>query len=185
MKVGYARVSTDDQSIALQLDALKRAGCECIFEDEGISGLAVSRPALNRALCTLQRGDTLVTWKLDRLGRSLAHLISLISDLERRGIAFHSLSEAIDTSTAGGKLIFHVMGALAEFERALISERTKAGIAAARGRGTVVGRPPKLSADDVRAAYALFASGQNPLNELADRYEVSTMTLSRAFCRLS
>lgn len=185
MKVGYARVSTDDQSIALQLDALKRAGCECIFEDEGISGLAVSRPALNRALCTLQRGDTLVTWKLDRLGRSLAHLISLISDLERRGIAFHSLSEAIDTSTAGGRLIFHVMGALAEFERTLISERTKAGIAAARVRGTVVGRPPKLSADEVRAAYALFASGRNRLDELADRYEVSTMTLSRAFCRLS
>lgn len=184
MKVGYARVSTDDQNLALQLDALRHAGCELIFEDAGISGLVERRPALERAVAALQPGDTLVTWKLDRLGRSLAHLISLVASLERREVAFQSLSEAIDTQTAGGRLLFHVMGALAEFERSLISERTRAGIAAARCRGRKIGRPPKLSADEVRMAYDLFALGGCGLNELAERYAVSPLTLSRAFCRL-
>lgn len=184
MKVGYARVSTDEQNLSLQLDALKRAGCVLVFEDAGISGLVMRRPALERALRALRPGDTLVTWKLDRLGRSLAHLLSLIAELEQRHVDLHSLSEAFDTSTAGGRLIFHVMGALAEFERALISERTRAGIAAAKSRGKLIGRPPKLSADDVEAAHALFAGGLHGLDELAEGLSVSPLTLSRAFNRL-
>jgi len=185
MKVGYARVSTDDQSLALQLDALKLAGCDLFFEDHGISGSSTSRPALNRVLSVLKPGDTLVTWKLDRLGRSLAHLIALTSELEQRGVSFVSLSEAIDTRTASGRLLFHVMGALAEFERSLIAERTRAGIAAARGRGRSIGRPPKLSLDQVKAAFAQLASGQTRLKDLADHFNVSPLTLSSAFCRIS
>src|SRR5215475_4282747 len=117
MRIGYARVSTTDQSTALQLDALKHAGCDEIFSDEGVSGAVARRPALDRALKRLQTGDALIVWKLDRLGRSLSHLIALTTDLARRQIGFCSLSEAIDTTTAQGRLIFHVMGALAEFER--------------------------------------------------------------------
>jgi DNA invertase Pin-like site-specific DNA recombinase len=143
MLIGYARVSTDEQSVDLQIDALERAGCGRIYRDSGFSGVLRSRPALDEALACLKPGDTLVTWRLDRLGRSLAHLISLVSDLEKRGIAFKSLSEANYTSTASGRLQFHMMGALAEFERALISERTKAGMAAARSRGVQFGRPTK------------------------------------------
>jgi DNA invertase Pin-like site-specific DNA recombinase len=185
MKVGYARVSTDDQSLALQLDALKLAGCDRIFEDQGISGSSTSRPALNRLLGALEFGDTLVTWKLDRLGRSLAHLIALTSELEQRGVAFVSISEAIDTRTASGRLLFHVMGALAEFERSLIAERTRAGIAAARERGRSIGRPPKLSLGQVKAALEQLANGGARLKDLADRLKVSPLTLSRALCRLS
>lgn len=140
---GYARVSTDEQNPALQFDALKRAGCGRIFT-EYASGARTNRPALEEVLRLLRSGDTLVTWKLDRLGRSLSHLISLVAELDSRGVAFRSLSEAIDTGTASGRLLFHVMGALAEFERALISERTRAGMAAARARGVVLGRPTKL-----------------------------------------
>lgn len=140
--IGYARVSTDEQNPALQFDALTGAGCHRIFSDNA-SGAIVCRPALEDALAALKPGDTLVTWKLDRLGRSLSHLIGLVSLLEGRGVAFRSLSEAIDTTTASGRLLFHVMGALAEFERALISERTRAGMAAARARGSLIGRPPK------------------------------------------
>lgn len=141
--IGYARVSTDEQNPALQFDALTRAGCKTIFT-ESASGAAVSRPALEKALSALRPGDTLVTWKLDRLGRSLSHLIGIVTLLECRGVAFRSLSESIDTETASGRLLFHVMGALAEFERALISERTRAGMAAARARGRNIGRPRKL-----------------------------------------
>ncbi len=143
MLIGYARVSTDEQSVDLQIDALERVGCERIFRDSGFSGVLRSRPALDDALSHAQAGDTVVVWRLDRLGRSLSHLILLVGDLENRGIAFRSLSEAIDTSTASGRLQFHMMGALAEFERALISERTKAGMAAARTRGVQLGRPNK------------------------------------------
>jgi DNA invertase Pin-like site-specific DNA recombinase len=135
-------VSTDDQSPALQIDALRQAGCDTIFE-EHISGAAKSRPALGRALKRLRPGDTLVIWKLDRLGRSLPHLLDVVAGLDRRKIGFRSLSEAIDTTTAGGRLLFHVMGALAEFERSLIAERTKAGMAAAKARGKHIGRPKR------------------------------------------
>jgi len=144
MLIGYARVSTDDQSLDLQIDALENAGCTKIFRDAGFSGALVSRPALDMVIGCLRRGDTLVTWRLDRLGRSLSHLIALVSDLEGKGVAFKSLSDAIDTRTAGGRLQFHMLGALAEFERALISERTRAGMAAARARGSVIGRPRKV-----------------------------------------
>jgi DNA invertase Pin-like site-specific DNA recombinase len=140
MLIGYARVSTEEQTTALQYDALKRAGCEQIFA-ESASGACDHREALGQALATLRPGDCLVVWRLDRLGRSLSGLLSIVSDLDARGIGFRSLTEAINTQSASGRLLFHVMGALAEFERALISERTRAGMAAARQRGVSFGRP--------------------------------------------
>lgn len=177
--VGYARVSTDEQNADLQIDALINAGCEEIFSDDGVSGSRESRPALDQLLARLQAGDTLVAWKLDRLGRSLFHLIRLVADLEARGIAFRSLSEAIDTGSASGRLLFHVMGALAEFERALIGERTKAGLAAARQRGRILGRPRKLSPCEVQAASDLLAERRR-LVDIADQFAVSPLTLRRA-----
>lgn len=179
MMVGYARVSTDEQSIDLQTNALTRAGCDRIFVDQGISGAQESRPALDKVLALLQSGDTLVTWKLDRLGRSLSHLIRVITGLERRGVAFRSLSEAIDTGTASGRLLFHVMGALAEFERSLISERTRAGLAAARARGSLIGRPNKLTSWQIERASALLAR-DCPVREVARRFDVSPPTIRRA-----
>jgi DNA invertase Pin-like site-specific DNA recombinase len=184
MQVGYARVSTEEQNLGLQLDALRRAGCDRIFHDEGVSGIAVSRPALNRALHSLRPGDVLVTWKLDRLGRSLAHLIDIIGRLGARDIGFRSLSETIDTTTAGGRLVFHMMGALAEFERALISERTRAGMAAAKARGAAIGRPPKLADDDVIQARLEIAEGTATMTQLAAALGVSPLTLDRALKRL-
>jgi DNA invertase Pin-like site-specific DNA recombinase len=181
MKVGYARVSTSDQNLGLQLDALQRASCDQIFREEGVSGSVVTRPALEAALVALQAGDVLVVWKLDRLGRSLAHLISIVSDLGARGIGFMSLSEAIDTNCASGRLLFHVMGALAEFERALISERTRAGIAAARDRGARIGRPTKFNWADVRAAQAAYLEERQDMPDLARKLGVSASTLRRAF----
>lgn len=185
MRIGYARVSTDDQSLDLQLDALRSAACNVIYEDHGVSGAISARPGLSQALLHLQAGDTFVTWKLDRLGRSLAHLISLTSELEGRGVSLVSLSEAIDTRSPSGRLMFHVMGALAEFERSLIGERTRAGIAAARGRGRKIGRPPKLSDGEVQRASALLGSGRARLKELARDLKVSPLTLSRALSRNS
>ena len=181
MKVGYARVSTSDQNLDLQLDALHRACCDQIFRKEGVSGVATTRPALDAALVALKSGDVLVVWKLDRLGRSLAHLITLVSGLGARGVGFMSLSEAIDTNCASGRLLFHVMGALAEFERSLISERTRAGIAAARDRGARIGRPTKFSWADIRAARAAFLAGRQDISDLAQRIGVSVSTLRRAF----
>ncbi|WBO58473.1 recombinase family protein [Acidocella sp. MX-AZ03] len=140
-KIGYARVSTDEQNLSLQIDALKAVGCEKIFSDQGISGSLASRPNLNRALRTLRPGDKLVVWRLDRLGRSLVNLIQLLDQLGEKGVRFHSLNENIDTTSSGGRLVFHMMAALAEFERTLISERTRAGMAAARAKGKHVGRP--------------------------------------------
>jgi len=178
MLIGYARVSTDEQTVDLQIDALKQAGCERIFQDSGVSGWRAQRPALDEALSLLQTGDTLVTWRLDRLGRSLSQLICLVGRLEEDGIAFRSLCEAIDTATAAGRLLFHVMGALAEFERALISERTKAGIAAARTRGAAIGRPTKLSPAQIASASALL--NRRPMHDVARTYGVSPPTLRRA-----
>jgi len=143
-KVGYARVSTEEQKVDLQLNALKQAGCEQIFMDEGVSGAKADRAGLKKALVSLQPGDTLVVWRLDRLGRSLINLVSLMSELGNRGIEFYSLMENIDTSSAGGRLVFHLMAALAEFERSLISERTKAGMEAAKLKGIHVGRPRRI-----------------------------------------
>ena len=184
MQIGYARVSTDEQNLALQLDALARAGCERIFHDQGISGIALARPALSEALAALRPGDVLVTWKLDRLGRRLSHLIEIIARLDAQDIGFASLSEAIDTTTASGRLLFHVMGALAEFERALISERTRAGMAAARARGVPIGRPPKLAIVDVVQASPELAAGTATRTKLADVLGVSPLTLDRALKRL-
>jgi Enterobacteriaceae phage serine recombinase len=181
-RIGYARVSTEDQNLALQIDALKAAGCARIFCDHGVSGVCISRPALDDALVTLRRGDTLVIWKLDRLGRSLAHLINVVDELGQRGIGFCSLSQAIDTATAGGKLMFHVWGALAEFERELISERTKAGMAAAKARGTALGRPPKLTSGQVTQARTALMAGQDAA-QLAKELDVSPLTLARAVKR--
>ena len=180
MKIGYARISTDDQSLALQVDALVAAGCEKIFRDEGVSGARMSRPALDTLLATVRSGDVVVAWRLDRLGRSLSHLIDLISVLRNRGVAFVSLCEAIDTDTASGRLLFHVMGALAEFERALISERTRAGVAAARNRGSKLGRPKRLCSRDVEAARALLTNGVATISELARQMDIPRPTLARA-----
>lgn len=144
MKLGYARISTDMQRLDLQLDALTQAGCDQIFTDHGISGASTERPGLKQTMDMLREGDTLIVWRLDRLGRSLVHLVELVSNLGRQGIEFRSLTESIDTSSSGGKLLFHMIAALAEFERSLISERTKAGMAAAKLRGKHVGRPRRI-----------------------------------------
>lgn len=140
MLIGYARVSTQDQTLDLQTDALKRAGCEKIFTDMA-SGAKSERPGLQEAMNHLRAGDMLVVWRLDRLGRSLKHLIATVTNLSDHGIGFKSLQENMDTTTSGGKLVFHIFGALAEFEREVIKERTNAGLRAARARGRFGGRP--------------------------------------------
>jgi len=154
MKIGYARVSSDDQSLNLQRDALKQAGCERLYEEKESGGKA-DRPELQRLMEALRMGDTLVVWRLDRLGRSLKHLIETVEQLEALGVGFQSVTEAIDTTTSGGKLVFHIFAALAEFERTLIRERTRAGLKAARARGRKGGRPMTLSEDKRRMAQAL------------------------------
>jgi len=179
--IGYARVSTDEQNLDLQIRALQQAGADKIFEDR-VSGTTRKRSGLNQALRQLKAGDNLMVWKLDRLGRSLPHLIEIISSLGDRRIGFMSLSEAINTTTAGGKLVFHIMGALAEFERSLISERTKAGMQAARERGATMGRPKMLGDEDLMLAREMLADGvAKP--EIAHRLKVSPSTLYRALRR--
>src|SRR3954469_23048251 len=165
MLIGYARVSTDDQNLDMQRDALEKAGCEQIYTDR-VSGTKDNRPGLTVALSHLRSGDTLVVWRLDRLGRSLRHLIDTVTTLKERGIHFRSLQEQIDTATSGGKLVFHFFGALAEFERDLIRERTQAGLEAARARGKVGGRPrvPALNTPQkVQMAKALHADKHNSI----------------------
>ena len=184
MLVGYARVSTEEQNLALQLDALALAGCQQVFQDEGVSGASRDRLALNSALAALAPGDVLVTWKLDRLGRSLAHLIEIIGRLDEEGIGFRSLSEAIDTTTASGRLLFHVMGALAEFERTLISERTRAGMAAAKARGQHLGRTRKITDEDAMWAKLTIESGTATPHEVARTLQVAPLTLRRSLQRL-
>lgn len=178
MLVGYARVSTLDQNPALQIDALNATGCEKLFV-EMASGASRDRPELKAALDYVRAGDTLVVWKLDRLARSLRQLIETVAMLEERGIGLRSLTEAIDTTTAGGRLIFHIFGALSEFERTVIRERTKAGLTAARARGRVGGRPAKLSQTDLKAAKALLADPSITVTEVATRLGVSPATLYR------
>ena len=178
MLIGYARVSTQDQDPTLQLDALNAAGCEKIFT-EHMTGANRDRPELNAALTYLREGDTLVVWKLDRLARSLKQLIETVEAMEERGIGFKSLTENIDTTTAGGLLVFHLFGALAQFERSLIQERTSAGLAAARARGRVGGRKPKLSDDDVKAARAMLRDDSITAAQVAKQFDVSVGTLYR------
>jgi len=180
MKIGYARVSTDEQNLDLQLDALNSAGCEKIYTDRGMGGATVDRDGLNQALSAMSNGDILMVWKLDRLGRSLSFLIELVENLKEQGSGFVSLSDGIDTTTAGGKLVFHIMGALAEFERSLIIERTKAGMAAARSRGRHLGRPPALNAQQIHHAKKLIARGEETPSSIAALYGVSRSTLWRA-----
>ncbi|HHR4051009.1 TPA: recombinase family protein [Salmonella enterica] len=174
-KIGYIRVSTNDQNTDLQRDALVRAKCEQIFEDK-MSGTKANRPGLKRALKRLQIGDTLVVWKLDRLGRSVKNLVGLISELHERNIHFQSLTDSIDTSTPMGRFFFHVMSALAEMERELIVERTKAGLAAARAQGRIGGRRPALSKEQAEQIARLLRQGYSR-QKLAIIYDVSRSTI--------
>ncbi|MCT4654295.1 MAG: recombinase family protein [Cohaesibacter sp.] len=176
MLVGYARVSTQDQNPEMQIDALKEVGCEKIFLEKA-SGAQRDRPALLQAISYLREGDALVVWKMDRLARSLKQLIETIEELDKNSIGFRSLTEAIDTTTPGGKLIFHIFGALAEFERSIIRERTKAGLVAARARGKIGGRPPAMKDNDIIAAKALLADPDITVKEIASRIGVSVATL--------
>jgi DNA invertase Pin-like site-specific DNA recombinase len=176
--IGYARVSTADQDPALQLDALAKAGCARVFQDQA-SGARADRSGLIAALSHVRGGDVLVVWKLDRLGRSLAHLIETVSALEARGVGFRSLTEAIDTTTPGGRLIFHVFGALGQFERDLIRERTRAGLTAAVERGRKGGRKPVVTPEKLRRARALIAQGFN-VREAAARLKVGKTVLYEA-----
>lgn len=176
--IGYARISTVDQDLALQLDALGTAGCIRVFKDTA-SGKLDRRPQLDACLDFLREGDTLVVWKLDRLGRSIRHLIDTVTALEERGIGFKSLTEGFDTTTPGGKLIFHVLGALAEFERNLIVERTKAGLAAARARGRKGGRPRVLTPDKIATARKLVDAREMTMAQIAAVVGCSTATLYR------
>ena len=174
--LGYARVSTDQQNLALQLDALAAAGCRRVFRDVG-SGSLKQRPQLEECLPFLQPCDTLVVWRLDRLGRGLKHLIELVEQLQAREIAFRSLTEDIDTTTSGGRLTFHIFGALAQFEREIIRERTRAGVAAAGERGRVGGRPPALTPDKIAAAQTMRQEMSMPA--IAKVLGVSVATLYR------
>ena len=176
MKVGYARVSTNEQDLSLQLDALKNAGCEKTCQDQ-VSGVIAERPGLQEAFHYLRKGDTLVVWRLDRLGRSLKHLIETVTDLEDRGIGFQSLQESIDTTTSSGRLVFHIFGALAEFERNLIRERTQAGLEAARARGRKGGRPKALDAKKTELLYDLSDSKKHSVKEICEVMGVSRPTL--------
>ena len=178
-KIGYARVSTLDQNLALQQYALKEAGCEKIFIEQ-MSGAVSDRPALREALDYARSGDTLIVWKLDRLARSMKQLIETIEKLRLRNIGFRSLTEAIDTTTAQGVLVFHMFSALSELERALIRERTRAGLVAAKRAGRTGGRPPKLTEDDISIARTLLANPDITVADVADRLGVSPATLYRA-----
>src|ERR1700735_348968 len=179
MRIGYARVSTEDQTLDLQKDTLKRAKCREIYEGQA-SGKYICRPQLEGCLKSLREGDTLVVWRLDRLGRNLADLVRLIAELETRRIHFESLTEKIETRSPAGKLVFHVFAALAEFERNLIRERTGAGLKAARARGRKGGRPAKLSAQEIKTIQALLKAAAIPRAEIAARFGAACSTLYSA-----
>ena len=178
MLIGYARVSTDQQDHALQLDALRQAGCERVFVEIG-SGSRADRPELAKALDIARAGDTIVCWRLDRLARSLRHLIDLSEQLQQRGIALRSVTESIDTSTPSGRFLFNVLGAVGEMEREIIIERTRAGLAAAVARGRRGGRPPALDEIKMRAARAMLASGTMSAAEVARQVGCAPSTLFR------
>ena len=178
MKMGYARVSSDDQNLDLQRDALKIAGCERVYEEKE-SGGKLDRPELLRLMEALRSGDTLVVWRLDRLGRSLKHLIETIETLEAQGVGFQSVTESIDTTTSGGKLVFHIFAALAEFERTLIRERTRAGLKAARARGRQGGRPKIMSDDKYKMAQALRDDPTQSIQTICKTLGISRTTFYR------
>lgn len=182
MKIGYARVSTDDQSTDMQIDALKEAGCEHVYI-ETISGALgkAKRPELENCLKSLREGDTLVCWRLDRLGRSLQDLVSIIDELRGQGVYFESVTEKIETETATGKLIFHIFAALSEFERSLIRERTMSGLAAARARGRKGGRPIIMDKKKLKAARAMLAT--HTYKEVAEHFGISRSGLYKSLAR--
>ena len=175
-RLGYARVSTEDQNLDLQRDALAQAGCRQLYEEKA-SGKGADRPELDHVLADLRPGDTLVVWRLDRLGRNLADLVRIVSDLRNKGVGFESLTERIDTVTATGELVFHLFASLAQFERNLIRERTRAGLASARARGRKGGRPPKLGPKEVREIRVLLRDPEVTVSSVAKRYGVSRVTL--------
>ncbi len=177
MKIGYARVSTQDQNLAAQLDALTQAECDRVYE-ETASGARSDRPVLAEVMRTLRDGDTLVVSKLDRIARSLPHLLEIMETLNQTGAGFRSLTEEINTTTPGGRLVFHVMAAISEFERDLIRERTAAGLKAAKARGRIGGRPRKMTGEKIRAAEKLLSSG-TPVRDVAEMLSVSVPTLYR------
>jgi DNA invertase Pin-like site-specific DNA recombinase len=178
MQVGYARVSTTDQKLLLQTDALKLAGCKKIFCDK-ISGIRIERPGFQRMLDHLQKGDTLIVWKLDRLGRSLQHLIQTVNVLEAKGVGFRSIQENIDTNTSGGKLVFHIFGAIAEFERSLISERTRAGLHSAKLRGRFGGRPVVINEIKRKRLNFLHLNRKLSVNDICRELDISKSTFYR------
>lgn len=178
MKIGYARVSTVDQNLDMQIDALKKAGCEKIFSDKA-SGVRADRQGLNDAFEFCREGDSLVVWKLDRLGRSLKDLITTVTTLHTRKIGFVSLQENIDTTTSGGKLVFYIFGALAEFERDIIKDRTNAGLQAARARGRQGGRPKKLNSRQIAMAKKLMKDETNQIKDICATLNISKTTLYR------
>ncbi len=176
--IGYARVSTWDQNPDLQVDALRGVGCTRVFADHA-SGTRTDRPQLAACMDYARSGDTIVVWRLDRLGRSLRHLVETVSAFEERGIGFRSLHESIDTTTSTGRLVFHIFAALAEFERDPIVDRTQAGLAAAKARGKTPGRKPKLSRDQVAVVQRLYADGERNVSEIAKVLGVSRATVYR------
>ena len=184
MKVGYARTSTTEQRLDLQLDALKEAGCKKIFTDEGISGGTSERPGLTEALKYARKKDMLVIWKLDRLGRSLNHLLEIVEGLKERGVEFASLQNGFDTATPAGKMVFSVIGAMAEYERNLIRERTMAGLKAARARGCLGSRPKALDKSQVKVAIALAEAGELTISEICEQVGCSRSTYYRQIAPL-
>ncbi len=176
MNIGYARVSTEDQNLDLQIDALNEVKCDHIYEEK-MSGKIKDRPALDEALNFMRKGDTLIVWKLDRLGRSLRHLIEVINKLMDSGMYFMSLQEKIDTTSTSGKLIFHIFAALAEFEREIISERTKAGLKAARARGRFGGRPKKLNEQQTQMVKKMWRDHAITIEEICRSFDISRSTL--------
>ena len=183
MRIGYARVSTEEQNLGLQLDALKAAGCAYIYRDEGVSAVARERPQFAAALGRLKAGDTLVIWKMDRAFRSLLHALQVLEDFEARDINFHSLTDAIDTGTPMGRFAYQITNAFSALERALIIERTKAGMEAARRRGARIGRPPKLTDKQDEKARTAIDAGTATVDALADQFGVAKRTLTRALER--
>ena len=182
MIIGYARVSTQDQNPELQVDALEKAGAEQVFQEK-FTGTLRERPELSQCLRMLRQGDVLVVWKLDRLARSLKDLVEIVQDLQDRGIGFKSLTESIDTTSSGGRLVFHIFGALAEFERDLIRERTMAGLEAARARGRKGGRKPSLSKTDTQKAAAMLLDPKITKTEVAQHFRISRTTLNASLRR--
>jgi len=180
-KIGYARVSTAEQNLDLQISALKTAGCELIFKDHGVSGCRTDRPELEKALEALNAGDTLIIWRLDRMSRSLKHLIEINETLNEREAFFESLTEKIDTSVPMGEFVFHILGAVAQLEREIGRERTMAGLSVAAENGNYPGRPRVLSAERVHRAYGAYHIGESSLRDIALGFDVSTETLRRRF----